>query len=334
MEIEKVIPDVLDREETRIVTGVPRPRPDDEESHRVSADVFSADGLLVEPGESTITYGDQTRSEVFQELGEMSQPWVYIHGGWNNGLTIETNFCAGLKDVPFGQRTVKNVMLGMVGGGNPRIFYDYVAGWKDMLQQKGIEVEDAEFERMTVGHLLLEVGGAPTRWNCMVDLLGKEELLLPPTTSTPFPGAEYGNGFIVTQRDFLGKSICNTTGSRGFDSVALMSLLVFLRHDAVTAEDFYVKDAEHRAKGIRDKDKSPPFSTEDIAKYASAFVETLKPVKEDIFSILSGLNDEDVQGFQYAVSIMIDKLLGVAVYKVPSSRPYYFIKTDKGWIQP
>jgi len=337
-EIEKVIPDLLNRQETLILQGMVRPYSDQEEETRIRADAFSTDGIFVKPSEVAMAYGDYTRQQVLKGWTERPEIWVHLYGGWNNGMTIEMNFCSALAgDVPFAERKVRHWKEGLATGQQPKIWYNYPAGWQDMLRQKGIAKTPEEFDEMLIGDLLMKVGGAPTRWDLMVTLAdGREEYLAPPTTSTPFPGCEYGNGFIASylQPEFpekIEQSVCNNTGSRGPDSVALTALLVYLRRGQEEAKRVYIEDATFRAELMEKKGTRPPFTREVVERYAGAFVETLEPVRRDISNILSRYPDNEIRGFQYAVNILIDKLLGVAIYKFPPSRPYCFVKTDKGW---
>jgi len=343
MQIESIIPDLLDRKETLIVQGVVRPYPIEEEKDKIiSSEVLSVDGILIPAGEMEMTYGDRSREQIWKDLAGKKEKWIYLHGGWNNALTIETNLCPSLSgDIPFAERKVKHIREGLKSPQRPRIYYDYtsdkdsLSGWRDLLRQKGIQLSDEEYAEAEIGYFLLQVGGAPTRWSTLVSLPDGDEFFCPPTTSTPFPGCEYGNGFIVTQNqpEFPeGKSrwsICNVTGSRGPDSIVLSALLVFLRHDEATVKNFYINDAMHRAGQIEKKGGTPPFTQKDVEEFVPAFIETLKPVKEDILAVLSKY--DDIQGFQYAVNIMNMKLLGTAVYKMPPSRPYCFVKRSKGW---
>ncbi len=344
-EIAQVIPDLRNRKETLTLGGVARPYSDKEESDRIKAEVLSVDGIYVTPSESPVAYGDKTREEVIKDLEEKLQPWVYLYGGWSNGMTLQVNICPSLPgNIPLNQVKVRDIKTGLQNSNRPPIFYDYrsdydiLSGWKDMLRQKGIPVTLEEYEEMTIANLLLKVGGAPSRWTMMVTLPdGRNEPLLPPTTSSPFPGAEYGNGFIVCYLKpvfFKGRTtkfICNTTGSRAVDSIALGNLIVRLRHDTQTAIETYIEDARKRLEEIIKRGAKPPFTIEEAEKYAPFFVETQELVVEDIAKILSKYPDESITGFQYVVNVTSDRSLATAIYKISASRPYCWAKTAKGW---
>jgi len=339
MNIETLIPDLLNRQETLILQGVVRSYSDYEEEARIRAEAFSADGIFIKPSETAMAYGNYTRQQVLEEWKKRPERWVHLYGGWNNGMTLEINFCAALPgDVPFAERKVKHWKEGLATPQRPRIWYNYPAGWQDMLKQKGIQKSPEELEEMAIGDLLLKVGGAPTRWDLMVTFPdGRGEYLAPPTTSVPFPGCEYGNGFVVVylEPEFpegkIRQAICNNTGSRGPDSIALTVLLVFLKHGEERATQIYIEDAMFRAEQIEKKGGKPPYTLADVERYAKAFVGTLDSVAVDMVRALSRYEKRDIRGFQYAVNIFIDKLLGAAMYKFPRSKPYCWVKTSKGW---
>lgn len=355
--IKQVIPDLLNREETLALGGVARPYSPEEEAKR-QAEVLrtlSVDGIYITPSKSPVAHGDKTRQQVLESLVGMAQKWVYFYGGWNNGMTLQVNICASCSgNIPLNQVKVRDIKEGLKSPNRPPIFYDYrtdydpagvvISGWRDMLRQKGIQVTPAEYEEMTLADLLLKVGGAPTRWNLMVTLSnGSTEHLLPHTTSSPFAGCEYGNGFIacylkpVFAEGVFGKAICNTTGSRAVDSIALANLLVRLRHDAKTAIEIYIEDARRRLEEMekrareRGAEFKPPYTMEEAERYAPLFVETQEPVVEDITGILAKYPEGAIEGVQYAVNITSDRSLATAVYKIPRSRPYCWVKTAKGW---
>ncbi|MFH1037029.1 MAG: hypothetical protein V1756_03170 [Patescibacteria group bacterium] len=318
---------------------MPRLYSDKEEAERVTAKILSVDGVYVTPGQAPMAYGDMTPVQV---LKNVANPWVYFYGGWNNGMTLRLNIIQDSLpgDIPLGALRVKDIKTGLQSVNCPPIFYDYrsdydsLSGWRDMLRQKGISVSVEEYEEMTLEHLLLQIGGAPTRWTMMVKLPNGNEPLLPPITSSPFPGNEYGNGFIASyHRPFAGmnKSFLNTTGARAIDSIALANLIVNLRHGVGMAVRIYKEDAIHRLEKIKEKGGKLPFTIEEADRYAAAFVETQEPVVEDINRILSRY--DTVDGFQYAVNITSDRSLATAIYKIPSSRPYAWIKTKEGWKQ-
>jgi len=366
--IEKVVPDLLDRGETLALGGVGRRYSDEEEKKRTAETnrVLSTDGVYVSPGESPVAYINQTPEQIVKSWGYKPQKFVYLYGGWGNGMTLWFNIWRFLgRDIPLDQVKMKDIKEALLNPDRPRIYYDYrsdydsLSGWKNMLVSKlaalSVKAEPSEsetelreiiksilknpgeYEETTIAFLLTVVGGAPTRWATMVSLPEKEEVLLPPTTSTPFPGAGYGNGFIFSDTEpvFSGgeimKSICNSTGSRAADSIALGNLLVRLRHDTKTAIEVYIEDARKRLEEIAKREVKPPFTAEDAGKYAPLFVETQDPVVEDIIMILSKYPDESITGFQYAVNITSDRQLATAIYKIPASRPYCWVKTAKGW---
>ena len=349
-ELSKVIPDLLNRRETLGLGGVGRPYSKEEEETR-RADTLrtlSMDGVYVSPKESPVAYGDQTPGDIIRLWNKHPQSWVYLYGGWANGMTLWVNIWHSLslsEDIPLNQVKVRHIAEGLKDRERARIYYDYrsdhdaLSGWRNMLQLKGIQVSQEEFEEMTLVRLLTQVGGAPTRWTMMVTLPEREEPLLPPTSSSPFPGAEYGNGFIasylqpVFSEGETAKSICNSTGSRAVDSIALGNLIVRLRHDQQTAREKYIEDAIRRLEETVKRGAKPPYTKEDAERYAPIFVETQELVVEDILRILSKYGDEEIKGFQYAVSITSNKMLPTAMYKVSRARPYSFVKTStsKGW---
>ncbi len=344
MEVRDIIPDLLNREETLALGGVARPYTEEEESARIRNEVLSVDGIYVTPSEAPIAYGDKTCQQVLEELRTRPQQRIYLYGGWSNGMTLWVNIIqASLPEtLALNQIKVKDIKTGLQASDRPPIFYDYrsdfdsLSGWKDMVRQKGLQLSPQEYEELTLADLLLKVGGAPTRWTLMVTVTGKDEPLCPPTTSVPFPGSQYGNGFIacylkpVFKQGVFEKPICNTTGSRAVDSIALANLLVRLRHDPKTAIEVYIEDARRRREQMLKRGGKAPYTVEEAERYAASFVESQEPIVEEIRQILSRYEKREIEGFQYAVNIISHKSLPIAVYKIPSVRPYCFVK-KRGW---
>lgn len=340
--ISEVIPDILDRKETLALGGVPRPYSKEQEEAIVRAQVMSVDGIYVGSKEARVAYGDQTREDIFGKLTLAPQKWVFLYGGWNNGLTLLFNICRKLAgNVPLGQIRVKHVIEAVRNGDGAPIFYDYatmfdtLSGWKTMLA-KGITVTDEQFANMTLAHLLLEVGGAPARWSLMVNGGRWSEVLSPPTTSLPFPGAEYGNGFIHCDlksefpEGLFGKKICNTTGSRSVDSIALANLLVHIRHGQKVAFEKFVEDAAHRREEMEKKKPGSCLYAMKVAeRYAGHFTESQLLVVDDIRRILE--QNEPFTAFQYAVDIVSRLGLPTAMNKVSGAVPYAWVKFARGW---
>ncbi len=353
-EIAQVFPDLLDRQKTLGLGGVGRPYSKEEEETRL-ADMlraFSMDGVYVTKGAAPLAYSDQTPEEIVKSWEKMAQEWVYLYGGMGNGMTLWFNIWRFLMlhGVRLNEVKVRHLGEALKSSDRPRIFFDYrsehdpFSGLRNILELKGIKASQEEFEEMTIHHIIHEVGGAPTRWRTMVTLPSGDEPILPPTTSSPFPGAQYGHGFIFIDLEpvhvdgQIGKKMANTTGARSADSVALGNLLVRLSHDPKTAIEVYVEDAgrrlEEMEKKAREKGVEPksPYTMEEAERYAPFFVETLEPVVEDISQILSQYEETELTAFQYIVIVTSDRMLGTAVYVPSRARPYAWVKTRaKGW---
>jgi len=345
--IEQVIPDLLNRKETLGLGGVGRPYSREEEETRLADTLraLSMDGVYVTPSATPLAYSDRTPEEIVETWKEMVQEWVYLYGGMGNGMTLWLNIWrfSMLHGVRLNEVKVRHLGEALRSPDRPRIFFDYrsdydaFSGLRNMLKLKGIEASQEEFEEMTIHHIIYEVGGAPTRWRTMVTLPSGDEPILPPTTSSPFPGAQYGHGFIFIDLKpvYVGgqiiKKMANTTGARSADSVALGNLLVRLRHDPKTAIEVYVEDAQRRLAEIEAKKGKSPFTIEQAKMYAPFFVETLEPVVEDVSQILSRYGETELVAFQYAVIVTSDRMLGTAVYVPSRARPYAWVKTKKGW---
>jgi len=346
--LEQVIPDLLNREETLGLGGVGRLYSKEEEESRLADTlrVFSMDGIYVTLNESPLAYSNQTPEEIVEDWKKRAQPWVYLYGGMGNGMTLWFNIWRFLmlEGISLNEVKVRHLGEALKSPDRPRIYFDYrsdhdtLSGLKNMLGLKGVQVSQEEFEEMTIHHIIHEVGGAPTRWRTMVTLPTGDESILPPTTSSPFPGAQYGHGFIFIDLKpeyvggQIGKKIANTTGARSTDSTALGNLLVRLRHGSETAVEAYIKDAQRRLDEIAKKPSTKaPFTIEEAKRYAPFFVETQEPVVEDIQQILSRYDEAELEGLQYIVTVTSDRMLGTAVYKLSRARPYAWVKTAKGW---
>jgi len=324
MEVRDIIPDLLDREVTQICWGVRYP----EKEAPALEDVFSAEGVTVRRSECVIVYGDYTRDQIIKHWEERRYRWVHLSGGWGNGMTLELNLYPNLSgNVPLMQRRIKDVVQG-----KPKpIHFDYLGGWKQVLQAKGKEFS----EGLKIGELLPL--GAPTYWELYANAKEKE-VFLGRSTIAPFPATEEEPGFLITVRnpEFAGKRISiglsNVTGSRGFGTIGLNYLMVFLRHSEKKTKEVYINDTLWRAQQMQKEGRKLPFDQNEVWKYADAFVKSAALIKDDIKEILARFSKDEVEGLQYAVRQYIADGLPAQGNSFPFTKPYCFVKVrEKGW---
>ena len=247
MQIREIIPDLLDREVTQICWGVRYP----EKEAPALQDVFSAEGITVKTSECVIVYGDNTRDQIINHWQKRGHKWIHLSGGWGNGMTLELNLYPNLSgNVPLMQRRIKDVVQG-----KPKpIHFDYLGGWKQILQAKGREFS----EDLKIGELLPL--GAPTYWD-LYARKEEKEIFLGRSTLAPFPGTEDEPGFLIAviNPEFSGKrypiGMSNVTGSRGLGTIGLNYLMVFLRHSEKKTKEVYIKDTLWRVQQMQ---KEPP----------------------------------------------------------------------------
>ena len=323
MEIKDIIPDLLDRETVQICWGVRYP----EKQAPAIEDTFSAEGITVRRSECVIVYGDYSRDQIIKHWEKRGWKLLHLSGGWANGMTLEFNLYSNLPgDVPLMERRVRDVIRGQ-----PKpIHFDYVNGWKQILQAKGKEFS----EDLKIGEILPL--GAPTYWDLYATVEGKE-VFLGRSTPAPFPATEDEPGFFIveTQPEFAGKRVSfglsNTTGSRGFGTTGLNFLMVFLRHSENRAKKVYIKDSFRKAQQMQKEGRKPPFNPEEAWKYADSFFESAGEIKDDIKEILGRYSKDEVKGIQYAVRQYIADGLPARVNRFPPTKPYCFVKREQSW---
>ncbi len=321
MSWKKLIPDLLDLETTRIC------------SPPIETDQF-LEGLNLEKGKCLVVYDSSTRKEVIEDLNKKKEKYIHFSGGWRNPLSAEIKFFRNAPgNVPFNERRVKDYEPAYP------IEFDYLGAWREMLKDKGKDVTEKEFREMKISDLLKM--GAPKYWDLKVDnrITGR-------TTSIPFPGTEYEHGYIAVEKNpefgngeqTLQKTVSNTTGARGFGTIAQNLLLAYLKNLDEKIVEAYIADAEWRGEQYKKKTgKEAPFM-HNLENYAECFVESMGPVKDEIIGILETYNDSNPSGIQVASIVYVIDQTPAAIYAFPGSVPHAFIQIEndvgnKVWVE-
>lgn len=292
----KIIPDILDEKTTRICTPP------------IPTDQSIIEGINVEKRCHTV-YDESSRNEVLKDLKNYDTEWVHLSGGWRNPMTAEYKFFRHEPgDKPFNERTVGEYKQHLP------IEFNYLESWKELAEKGKGKLSDEEFKKMKISELLKL--GAPSYWDLKID-----DRIIARTTNAPFPGTEFEMGYIVTELDPFGYdiNISNTTGARGFGTIALNHLLTYLKHPEEKIKEIYIKEAEWRNEQSKSKRGK-----------ADAFIETAGSVKDKIKDILETYGKE-AKGFQYACIIYVEKQIPAGIYTFPKSVPHAAIKTEEGW---
>lgn len=305
--IRHVVPDLLDENTTQICSAP------------IETDQY-LEGLPVKKDRCLMLYDESTRNEVLDEWEKQSADWFHLSGGWRNPMTSEYKFFRDLDgDTPFNERRVGDYKEHLP------IEFDYMGNWREMVKN----IDEEIFREMKISELLKQ--GAPPYW----DLKANGEIIAR-CTSAPFPGTQFAMGYIVTelQPEFtdrtFSKNISNTTGARGFDTIAMNHLLSCLTHKEDDVIKAYLADANWRKGQAEKRGKTPPYAGKE-EKYAEAFVETAGEVKDEIVELVSKFTKDEIKGFQYAAITYIVCQTPAGIYRFPESVSHAFVKTEEDW---
>lgn len=326
---QELFPDLLNRKTTRICWGWRYPK----EKAPQLEDVFDAEGIVMPGAHCLLVYGNETRNDILQRWAQLGVQWAHLSGGWSNPMTMEFNLMRDLPgNVPFADRTVGDIGEGLRSLWRPRLRFSYLEAWRQILVAKGISKNPQELAVMKIGELLDL--GAPDFWQLYVAL--DQEKIIGQTTSSPFPATEYEHGFLVSElhpvcaEGRIAIPISNVTGSRALGTRLLNHFLVFLVNGEAAAIESYVSHALWVAEEAQRKGKKVPyqdFPVSEIRRYAAAFVETARTVREEIESIVAA--SSHITAIQYAVLVYVLDGLGIGIYKFPKAVPHCFIKFNK-----